>query len=158
MFALLSDILLRAHTLIAPGLEMESCMLQRTVKHPSIGFLENVDGQITAGPPVNELDLEEEDTASEIVADLNRAGVIWNSLLEMVGQSIALSKVKWRALIWEMQGKESVLSVNAPGRIQLKDSWVTSVNIIYVPPNKPNEGLGFLMFPDGNQHCHSTRS
>ena len=115
MFAMLSDILLRAHASIAPGLEMDSCNLEHKVKHHSIAFVDNVDGRVTAGPPKEQLEPKEEDTASKIVANLNRAGAIWNSLLEIAGQSAALHKLKWRALLWEMRGGEWVLSVNAPG-------------------------------------------
>ena len=42
MFALLSDVLLRAHASIALGLEMTSCNLEHNVKHHSIGCVDGV--------------------------------------------------------------------------------------------------------------------
>ena len=68
MFTMLSDILLRAHASIAPGLKMESCTLKHKVKHHSIAFVDNVTGRVTAGLPNKGVDPEQEDTASKIVA------------------------------------------------------------------------------------------
>ena len=144
MFALLSDVLLRVHASIAPGLEMHSCNLEHKVQHHSIAFVDDVDGHVTANP-------DSEDCARDIVAHLNRAGAIWNNLFEIAGQSIALHKVRWRTLVWEMRDREWKLVTSAPGRVKLTDSRGAVANVDYVPPNEPNEGLGFLMCPDGNQ-------
>jgi hypothetical protein len=104
---------------------------------------------------------ESEDPVGETKEKMEFSAQRWYDLTDLANQKVAFHKTSWQMLAWE-QRKQGELSISQEnfGPIRLCDHRGGAADIAYLPPDKPNVGLGYRACPDGNQnhnfrHIHS---
>ena len=132
-----SDILLKAHTSLNEGVNIRSPNLLRHIKHCSIAFADDTDGQESSETNTHE-------TVSTIVARLQRSAQTWSNLVQICGGQIALHKCFWQLIAW--QDQDGILSMmkSTDEILTMTDGAGTSSTIEYLPPDMPNVGLGYI--------------
>ena len=150
LFMLQSSVLMSAHESIAPGLHMDSCTKERSIKRNNAGYVDDNDGHVSA-----EHDTPPEQQESVIKERLQRSGQIWNDLFDISGGSLALHKINWRMIAWEAINGELKI-VRATEEVLILEDGKGAFSVIdFQSPDQPNVGLGYRLCPDGNQkHQH----
>ncbi len=139
-----SDILLKAHRKLTHGLVLHNPSGQRSITHHSIGFADDTD-QHTNTCTSNG------DAVARVVARLTHSGQTWNDLITIPGGLLAYYKCNWQLIAWRQQSGHMELVHDHPHTLTIHNGKGARSTIDYVPPNKPNIGLGFHLCPDGNQ-------
>ena len=137
-----SSVILRAHSSIAPGLNLPSCTGKRAISHHSLGYVDDTEGHVSA-------DHDSPHPIVELIAKLSESGQKYCNLQALTGGASALHKTKWRMIAWEMINGELKLVKATEERIVLEDGNGAISVIDFVAPDEPNEGLGYKMCPDG---------
>jgi ribonuclease HI len=144
LWGIQSDTILRAHSDLCEGLDMEDCTGSRHIRMNNVAFVDDTDGWASAG-------LDEEDPVGRAIGILQRGAQVWNDLTNLTGGSIAFHKCKWQLLAWEAIRGELHLVTATNEEIVLKDSKGAISIIEFLSPDKPNKGLGYRLCPSGNQ-------
>jgi hypothetical protein len=140
-----SDTLLKAHAMRCKGLTLHSPDLSRSIKHHNICFVDDNNGLTSA-------DHNSELPAADAKEQMNHSAQRWNNLVNLANQTIAFHKTSWQLLAWQekKKGELSISDVDY-GPLTLKDHKGGRVKIEYLPPNRPNVGLGYRACPNGDQ-------
>ena len=138
-----SSVILRAHSSIAPGFSLKSCTGRREIAHHSLGYVDDTEGHVS-------VDHNSPHPIVELIEKLSDSGQKYCNLQALTGGSSALHKTKWRMIAWEMINGELKLVKATEERIVLEDGNGAISVIDFVAPDKPNEGLGYKMCPDGS--------
>ena len=139
-----SDILLQAHKKLTHGLVLHNPSGQKTITHHSVAFADDTD-QHTNTPT------SDDDAVAQVVDQLTHSGQTWNDLITIPGGLLAYHKCNWQLIAWRQKSGHMELIHNHPHTLTIKDRKGASSTIDYVPPDKPNIGLGFHLCPNGNQ-------
>jgi len=90
-----SDAMLTAHSNLTNGLHIVSPALHRSIRHHSISFADDTDGQVSKPPT-------EPDPIPAVVKDLQTSAQVWSNLVNICGGLIALHKCNWQLIAWEL--------------------------------------------------------
>lgn len=142
-----TDAMLKAHKEMTNGLYIASPNMQREIRHSSVAFADDTDGQESRPT-------EEEDAISTVIQNLAQSAQIWSNLVQICGGLIALHKCNWQLIAWEHQAGRLHLVHSTQERLVLDDGNGCSSVIDFLPPNQPNVGLGYRLCPDGSQKHH----
>ena len=144
MYGLQSSTLLRAHTNIAPGLELKSCTGRRSICHNNIAFVDDTDGRVSAAT-------DSEHPTGDVISAIQDSAQKWSDLVNITGGSLAMHKTEWRLLAWEWRNGDWKLIQATEEEVVLEDGKGAYAVIQYRGPSECNKGLGFRLCPDGNQ-------
>ena len=75
----------------------------------------------------------------------------------IAGGPLALHKMPWRLLAWELARSELQLILVTKEVIMMEDGKGTFAVINFKSSDEPYEGLGYQIFPDGKQ-CHTYKA
>ncbi|KAL7504284.1 hypothetical protein ACHAXN_004116, partial [Cyclotella atomus] len=140
-----SDTLLRAHAMGTAGLELCSPDRSRVIKRHNVCFVDDNDGLVSADPD-SELPID------EAKSKMQHSAQRWNKLVNTVSQTVAFHKSNWQMTAWEEVRKGELRMMKEDlGPLEIVDHHGGRANIKYLPPDKPNVGLGYRTCPDGNQ-------
>ena len=143
-----SDIMLKAHKALTYGVHIDSPGMHRSIEHNSVAFADDTDGQVAC-------DTTEEMILGRVIRRLQHSGQTWNDLANLCGGLIAHHKCMWQLLTWRDDSGHLQPVLDPPeDAVVLQDGKGACSVIDYVPPDKPNIGLGFSLCPDGNQMPH----
>jgi hypothetical protein len=136
-----SDAMLKAHKALAAGLHLTNPTGTHSICHHSISFADDTDNHVSvpsnSNDPITEAVLAGEDSAQT-----------WSNLVDICGGLITLHKCNWQLIAWDDRME---MVTNPHLTVTLLNTHGTPSNIKFLPPNRPNVGLGFLLCPDGNQ-------
>ena len=142
-----SDAMLKAHRALTYGVNIASPGMHRSIQHNSVAFADDTDGQVSS-------DTTEDMLLTRVVRRLQHSGQTWNNLTNICGGLIAHHKCMWQLLAWTVVSGH-LQPIQQPEEVLiLQDGKGAHAIIDYVPPDKPNVGLGFRLCPDGNQLPH----
>lgn len=144
-----SDAMLKAHKSLSYGVNMISPGLHRSIKHHSIAYADDTDGQVSS-------DMTEKMSIPRIVRRLQHSGQTWSDITNICGGLIAHHKCFWHLLSWEENNGHLVPAEATQEQLVLHDGKGAYAAITYLPPDEPNVGLGFSLCPTGNQLPHFT--
>ena len=139
--------MLKAHRNLTYGVHIISPALHRKIKHHSIAFADDTEGQVSS-------ETTEEISAPRVVKQLQHSGQTWSNLANICGGLIAHHKCCWQFMSWENKSGHLVLHESAPEKVVLQDGKGAHVEIKYLPPDEPNVGLGFNLCISGIQTPH----
>ena len=139
-----SSTMLKTHAALAPGLQLNSCTKQRSMKRHNICYVDDNDGQTSAQP-------ESEDPMAEVLSHLDQSTQLWSDITNFTGQTLAFHKTKWQLLAWEVIKHQKQIIMSTNHTLMITDHKGAASIITFLPPDQPNEGLGFNICPDGNQ-------
>lgn len=142
-----TDAMLKAHKEMTNGLYITSPSMKREIKHSSVAFADDTDGQESRPT-------EEEDAISTVIRNLEHSAQTWSNLVQICGGLIALHKCNWQLIAWEFQAGRLQLVHSTQERMVLDDGNGCYSVIDFLPPNQPNVGLGYRLCPDGSQKHH----
>ena len=142
-----SDVMLRAHKSLTYGVKIHSPGMHRSIQHHSVAFADDTDGQV-ASETVENLSIP------RMVRRLQHSGQTWNNLSNICGGAIAHHKCFWQMLFWENDAGHLRPAKAMKEQLILLDGKGAHSVIQYIPPDKPNVGLGFNLCLDGNQLPH----
>ena len=144
LFLLQSDISLKVHRELAPGLYLESPNGKRFISHNNISYSDDNDGQVTA-----------DRTSTEQIAEVHkRAGEsanLWAKIVRLTGGDIALHKCSWQMIAWELVKGRLELVTSTDKRLIMEDGHGAFSIIEFLGPDHPNVGLGYRLCPSGSQ-------
>ncbi|KAL3762232.1 hypothetical protein ACHAWU_004770 [Discostella pseudostelligera] len=144
-----SNAMLQAHTDMTEGLHIVSPNLSRAIRHNSVSFADDTDGQVSR-PPTAPTPIP------SVVQDLQHNAQVWNNLVNICGGLIALHKCNWQLIAWEMVSGHLRMVTTTSERLIMEDGKGAYAIIDFLPPDHPNVGLGFRICPDGNTSHHFT--
>ena len=144
-----SDAMLKAHKSLSYGVDMISPGLHRSIKHHSIAYADDTDGQVSS-------DMTDNISIPRIVRRLQHSGQTWSDITNICGGLIAHHKCFWQLLSWEENNGHLVPAETTQEQLVLHDGKGAYAAITYLPPDEPNVGLGFSLCPTGNQLPHFT--
>ena len=75
----------------------------------------------------------------------------WSTLVDICGGLVALHKCTWLLIAWTNQGGMLSLITDPPRPLHMDNGKGSQARVDYLPPHKPNVGLGYLLCPDGSQ-------
>jgi hypothetical protein len=141
----MSDTLLRAHAMGTSGLELCSPDRSRNIKRHNVCFVNDNDGLVNANRD-SKLPID------EAKHKMHHSAQRWNKLVNIANQTVAFHKSNWQMTAWEevRKGELSIMKDDF-GSLRIVDHHGGRANINYLPPDKPNVGLGYRACPDGNQ-------
>ena len=139
-----SDAMLKAHSSMTYGVHITSPALHREIKHHSVAFADDTEGQVSS---------ETTDNLSipRVIGRLQHSGQTWSNLTNICGGLIAHHKCCWQLLAWEMRSGHLRPRREVDGQLLLHDGKGSQVAIKYLSPDEPNVGLGFNLCISGNQ-------
>jgi hypothetical protein len=142
-----SDAMLKAHKSRTYGVNIVSPMLSRCIRHHSIAFADDTDGQVSE-------DTTLELSVPRVVRRLQHSGQTWSNITNICGGLIAWHKCIWQLMAWEYPRGHVELRTTTDETLTLYDEKGVPSTIAYCPPHEPNVGLGFHLCPDGSQLAH----
>ena len=142
-----SDILLRAHKSLAPGLRLQNPTGERQICHHSIAFADDTDQHTN-------VDSQRDDAIEAVVDKLQSSAQTWNNLINIPGGLLAYHKCNWQLMAWNGDSGHMDMIMETDQEIRISDGKGASARIDFLPPDKPNVGLGFHLCPNANQEPH----
>lgn len=142
-----SDAMLKAHKVLTEGVHIHSPNMQRDIRHSSIAFADDTDGQETTPT-------DEPTAIHTVVRKLEHSAQTWSNIVQICGGLIALHKCNWQLIAWELQAGHLKLVQATDERVVLDDGNGSFAVIDFLPPHQPNVGLGYRICPDGSQKHH----
>lgn len=142
-----SDVMLRAHKTLTYGVLINSPGMHRSIRHHSVAFADDTDGHVAS-------ETVENISIPRMVRRLQHSGQTWNDISNICGGALAHHKCFWQMLCWENDRGHLRPASEMHEQLVLLDGKGAHSVIQYVPPNRPNVGLGFNLCPDGNQLPH----
>ena len=142
-----SDVMLRAHKSLTYGVLIKSPGMHRSIQHHSVAFADDTDGHVASKTGENL-------SIPRMVRRLQHSGQTWNDLTNICGGALAHHKCFWQMLFWENDRGHLRPAKEMHEQLVLLDGKGAHSVIQYVPPNRPNVGLGFNLCLDGNQLPH----
>ena len=139
-----SDAMLKAHKALSRGLCIYSPSMTRSIRHHSIAFADDTDGHVSTptGPATSIMDT---------VSLLQHSAQTWSTLVNICGGLVALHKCNWQLIAWRDLGGVPTLVETPSLDLFMHDGKGARARVDYLPPDKPNVGLGYLLCPNGNQ-------
>ena len=137
---------MKAHKSIVDGLNIDSCDMTRSINHHNIAYADDNDGHATADKSTHQ-----EQAAHEAVSRLRSSAQHWSNLTSLARGYIALHKWNWQLIAWEFLNGELFLVKATKKQLILENGKGLHSMIEFIRPNTPNIGLGFRLYPDGNQ-------
>ena len=144
LFLLQSDITLKVHREVAPGLSLESPNGMRRIEHNNIAYSDDNDGQVTASA-------KSKHPLYEVYKKALESSKMWGRLVCLTGGDVALHKCSWQAIAWELIKGQLQLIAATEYRLIMEDGRGAFSIIEFLGPDEPNVGLGFRLCPSGNQ-------
>jgi hypothetical protein len=132
------DIMLKTHNILSPGLLLRSPSLQRSIRHSSISYADDTDGQVL-------MDTLDTTLTLDVVENLCQNAQLWSTLADMCGGLIALHKCNWHLIAWELQSGHLTLAHSYSVPLVMMDCHGSMSTIPYLRPDQPNVGLGFRL-------------
>ncbi len=139
-----SDALLKAHESLTTGLHLPNPTGTRAITHHSVSFADDTDNHVNVNSAGTTPILE-------AVKKGEHSAQTWSKLVDICGGLIALHKCNWQLIAWDSSSGYMKLQTDPNTVLILRNSNMTPTILNYLPPHQPNEGLGFLLCPDGNQ-------
>lgn len=141
------DVMLKAHQRLAPGLQIVSPSLRRSIQRTSLSYADDTDGLISE-------DTSPTTSISAVVEQLRQNAQGWSDLADICGGLIALHKCNWHLMAWEISSGHLTLAQTSPTPLLMADCHGSVSTIQFLSPNQPNIGLGFHLCPNGDQTPH----
>jgi hypothetical protein len=142
-----SDAMLKAHNSLVAGVQIHSPNMQREIKHSSVAFADDTDGQESRPT-------EDDDAISRVIQNLGHSAQTWSNIVQICGGLVALHKCNWQLIAWETNSGRLKMVTTTTEVLQMDDGKGSSATIDFIPPDQPNVGLGYRLCPDGSQTHH----
>ena len=143
-----TNTMLKARKTIARGLCIHSPLTAHSISHHSIAFTDDTDGHVSTPTDLPS-------AITDAILHLQHSAQTWSTLMNICGGLIALHKCNCQLIAWQNRGGVLTLIETPPQTLYMHDRKGACARVDYLPPNKPNVGLGYLLCPNGNQHPQS---
>ena len=87
----------------------------------------------------------------EVVWQSKQSAQVWSNIVDICGGLIALHKCNWQLITWHQSQGYMTLVQDSGTTLTLGNTHGTPTEIGFLPPHKPNVGLGYMICLDGNQ-------
>lgn len=144
-----SDILLRAHQSLTTGLTLHNPTGNRKISHHSVSFADDTDQHTNMHSSVPT-------AIPQVIENLQHSAQTWNDIIAIPGGLLAYHKCNWQLIAWRQENGYMTLIADQEQdhTLRIQDGKGAAAIIDYLPPDKPNIGLGFWLCPNGSQVPH----
>jgi hypothetical protein len=139
-----SDAMLKAHCSLTRGLHIPNPSNTRAITHHSVSFADDTDNHTNT-------DSDGKNPVDTVIQACEHSAQTWSNLVDICGGLIALHKCTWQLIAWHLLHGRMTMIQNPHRALTLRNTHGTPTPILYLPPSAPNQGLGFLLCPDGTQ-------
>ena len=166
-WTLVSDSILSVHRRLCSGVTLRHAANDETSERYADSYVDDTDvyaghdGPETYPEITDDMDprTEEDEEVQMTVFNLQKASQAMTNLINYLGHSMAFHKCLWQLSAWKQKDGRAVQREHeeSHGEIILEDHNGVKSKIKRMKHTEPNEGLGFLIAPTGNQEPEYTK-
>jgi ribonuclease HI len=167
IWTLVSDSILSVHRRLCSGVTLRHAANDETSERYADSYVDDTDvyaghdGPETFPEITDDMDprTEEDEEVQMTVFNLQKASQAMTNLINYLGHSMAFHKCLWQLSAWKQKDGRAVQREHeeSHGEIILEDHNGVKSKIKRMKHTEPNEGLGFLIAPTGNQEPEYTK-